>query len=116
VSDTIAAMKSALPIWKKCARWTAVEAEAVLAAVASSGLSHGAFAAREGLVPERLYSWRRRLGDTPAPSPAEFVEIAASPSRQVEVVFPSGVTLRVAEAIDPSVLRRLAAALDLRGC
>lgn len=109
-------MKSALPIWKKCTRWTAVEAEAVLAAVACSGLSLGAFAAREGLVPERLYSWRRRLGGTQPSSPVEFVEIAASPSRQVEVVFPSGVVLRVAEAIDPSVLRRLIDALDRRGC
>lgn len=88
----------------------------MLAGAPSSGLSLGAFAAREGLVPERLHSWRRRLGDTSPSSPTEFVEIAAVASRQVEVVSPSGVTLRVAEASDPSVLRRLTDALDRRGC
>lgn len=112
-------MKTALPIWKKCPRWTEVEAQDALLAVESSGLTIAAFAEREGLVAERLYSWRRRLSDAPTPpstSTAQFVEIAATPARLVEIVFPDGVVLRVAEGIEPRVLGGLADALSRRGC
>lgn len=104
--------KPIVSIWKSCARWSDVEARAALAALEASGLSLAAFAKREGLVPERLYAWRRRLGDEPVSSRAEFVEISARPSRHVDVVFPSGVTLRVVEMIEPATLRRLVDALD----
>lgn len=112
-------MKTALPFWKKCPRWTEVEAQAALLAVESSGMTIAAFAEREGLVAERLYSWRRRLSDAataPSTSTPQFVEIPATPARIVEVVFPDGVVLRVAEGIDPGVLRGLADAVGCRGC
>jgi transposase-like protein len=44
-------------------RWTQEDAERVLSVVAASGESIEAFARRHELVPERLYRWRRRLGD-----------------------------------------------------
>jgi transposase-like protein len=108
--------KPVVSVWKTSARWSAAEARAALTSLDASGLSLAAFAKREGLVAERLYSWRRRLADQPDSSP-EFVEVMSprSPSRYAEIVFPSGVTLRVAETIEPTTLRRLVEALE-RGC
>ncbi len=44
------------------ARWTAEEAGRVLHALVESGLSQKEFCEREGLVPERLRRWQRKLG------------------------------------------------------
>lgn len=67
--------------------------------------SVAAFAARHGIDPQRLYSWRRRLGSVSSP---QFVEIhARQPSPTggaIEVVCPSG-----------HVVRASAATLDLLG-
>ncbi len=91
-------------------RWTVVEARAALAALASSGLSQSAFAAREGYDTQRLRVWRRKLGVATA-APPSFVEVPPRGGELIEVVLPSGVTLRVAESIDGSLLRRLVDAL-----
>ena len=82
------------------------------------------FANREGLEPQRLRRWRQRLAREARPaSPARqaapaLVEFRPSPRpRQpepIEVVLLSGITLRVAETIDPISLARLLTAL--RGC
>ena len=93
-------------------RWTAVEARAALAALASSGLSQIAFAAREGLDPQRLGVWRRKLRDA---APA-FVEVRPRAIERVEIVLPSGLVLRVAESIDAGALRRLVDALTESPC
>lgn len=106
--------KPVMPIWRAQLRWSAREARAALAALDASGLSIATFAKREGLVPERLYNWRRKLGESVAPT-ADFVEVRAKTSGRVEVLFPSGVTLRAAETIEPAVLARLVAALG-SGC
>jgi transposase len=95
-------------------RWTEAEARTVLAAQGASGLSVAAFAAREGIDTQRLYSWRRRL-DRPveaevAPS---FIEVRHAGGKElVEVLLRSGQVLRVADSIDPRVLRRLVDALE----
>ena len=103
----------ALPIsYKTRRRWTVVEARAALAALASSGLSQSAFAAREGYDTQRLRVWRRKLGVENTAPPPSFVEVQPRAAERVEVVLPSGVTLRVAESIDASLLRRLVDALD----
>ena len=96
-------------------RWTQDVAHAVLAAHAASGLSVAAFAAREGLDPQRMYSWRRRLGrPRDATSATAFIEIRPSAKREVvEVVLHCGRVVRVTESIDPSVLRRLVDALEV---
>lgn len=99
-------------------RWTAADAEIVLAALAASGESVATFAAREGLDPQRLYSWRRRLagvvGDV-VTAPA-FVEIRpavpADRHRLIEIELRSGRLLRVPESIDCTILSRLVAALE----
>jgi len=44
-------------------RWTEQDAREALDAPARSGQSIAAFAAEHGLDPQRLYAWRRRLGN-----------------------------------------------------
>jgi hypothetical protein len=73
-----------------------------------------AFAAREGLDPQRVYYWRHRLEPsieaTPAPA---FIEIRRPAEREVvEVLLRCGRVVRVTESIEPSVLRRLVDALE----
>ena len=97
--------------YKTRRRWTVVEARAALAALASSGLSQSAFAAREGFDTQRLRVWRRKLGVAITPAPS-FVELQPRAAERVEIVLPSGVTLRVAESVDVGALRRLVDALD----
>lgn len=106
---------------KRSSPWTVAEARAALKGLAASGLSVGNFARREGLDDARLHRWRRHFAREGAgresaaasgPTPA-LIEIRPSPRRAevVEIVLASGVTLRVAERIDPSALARLVAAL-----
>lgn len=108
---------------KRSSPWTVAEARAALKELTASGLSVGNFARREGLDDARLHRWRRRFAregagresaaaSASAPTPA-LIEIRPSPRRAepVEIVLASGVTLRVAEKIDPSALARLVAAL-----
>jgi transposase-like protein len=93
-------------------RWTTAEAESVLQAVDRSGLSVAAFAAREGLDPQRLYFWRRRLRASDDAVTPGFVEVKHRGTEHVEIVLRSGRILRVAESIDVDALRRIAEALD----
>ena len=43
-------------------RWTEEDARNALKALHESGKSVSVFAAEHGIDPQRLYSWRRRLG------------------------------------------------------
>lgn len=91
-------------------RWTTDDARAALGAWAASGMSMAAFAKREGLEVRRLNHWRRRIGDVVRA--AEFVELRPRGLEHVEVVLRSGRVLRVSETIHPSLLARLAYALE----
>jgi transposase-like protein len=96
-------------------RWTEDDARIVLAAQDASGLSVAAFAAREGIDPQRLYFWRRRYQQQPSVEivPPTFVEVRhAAECERVEITLRSGHLVRVAESIDPGVLRALVNALD----
>ena len=111
-------------------RWKIAEARSVLAAAEASGLSLPEFARQKGLEPERLRRWQRRLArDVRRPARAAGPAVPASPAvielrpsssaslwraEAIEIVLGSGVTLRVAETIDPATLARLVTAL--RGC
>ena len=88
--------KPTLPMYRTRRRWTEKEARAALAALAASRLSTRAFAAREGIDPQRLYCWRRKLGPSgsrevvaPVAAPA-FVELRPAVPERVEVVLRSG--------------------------
>ncbi len=101
-------------------RWTAADARAALAALATSGLTLSAFARRDGLHVERLRRWRLRLAATErgqvAVAPPEVIELRPRRPEPVEIVLLSGRVLRVSETIDVSVLPRLVAALERTGC
>lgn len=105
--------KKSLSSYHTCRRWTEEEAREAIAALDASGLSTAAFAVREGLDPQRLYWWRRRVA-TPRASVPAFVEVRTSSDdcEQVEVLLRSGRVLRVSAAIDAATLRRLVEALD----
>lgn len=96
------------------ALWTAADAREMLRRQASSGLSVPAFARREGIHPQRLYWWRRKLSPATAP---EFVEVTEQlqGGTVVEVILRSGRVLRVPAQIEPGVLRRIADALEQDG-
>lgn len=103
---------------KRSSPWSTADARAVFVEQAASGLSLSAFARREGLEEGRLYRWRRELaGEAKRPwaaaSQPAVIELRAGPrpAERVEIVLASGVTLRVAETIDPSALARLVTAL-----
>ena|SRR5271170_1391760 len=104
-------------------RWTAEEARQVLVAWEESGLELTAFALGEGLDPQRLTRWRRRLAATGAPTFEEVVpcvamatfagDASASGTRErFEIVLLSGRVVRVPESFEASALRRLLAVVD----
>lgn len=105
-------------------RWSAADARGALAAARDSGLSLRAFARREGLDPQRLYWWHRRLGAdaTAARRAAEaeaptFVEIEpgvglVSDAPAIEVVLRNGRVLRVPRSFDAPALGRLIELLE----
>jgi len=110
------------PQSKKSARtrWTEREARAVLEGQRASGLSIQKFAEREGLVAERLYRWHRRINRGTAAkitmAPA-FVELTPPAREQLEVVLVGGRILRFPALVDPSILPRIADALETaKGC
>ena len=104
---------------KRSSPWSAADARAAFVEQAASGLSLREFARREGIDPGRLYRWRSQLGNkvkrpiaSSTATPA-VIELRPSPraAERVEIVLAAGVTLRVAETIDPAALARLVAAL-----
>ncbi len=105
-------------------RWTEQEARAVLAALERSRKPVSVFAAEHGLDPQRLYSWRRRLGGA---EPTTFRELIVRPSAGVslipkagspfEIVLATGVVVRVPASFDASALERLLEVLaQARAC
>jgi transposase-like protein len=105
--------------YQSCRRWTSEEAGQALAALERSGLALTAFAIREGLDPQRLSRWRRRLAAS-SPLFEEIVaseviasEAAISKDREpFEIVLVSGRVVRVPESFDTGALRRLLAVVD----
>ncbi len=92
-------------------RWTADVARDALSALAESGLSLSAFAAREGLDAQRLYVWRRRLGSSTA-TPQSFVEVRSAAGDPIEVVLRSGHVVRLPPSFDAAALARLLEVLE----
>jgi hypothetical protein len=82
----------------------------------SSGLGAREFATREGLRPERLSFWKRRLRASSAMAVAgvSFAKVTVAPSRaesttggSLELVTRSGHTVRLRADFDEATLRRL---------
>jgi transposase-like protein len=91
----------------------------VLAALAQSGKSVAVFAAEHGIDAQRLYAWRRRLGEA---EPTTLQELIVRPSSGVsvdspfEIVLPSGVVVRVPTSFDAPALERLLSVLQAGAC
>lgn len=105
-------------------RWTAAKAKAMLAAARQSGLTLYGFATREGLDPQRLYWWRRRLREAVAARELTFEEVPREVKRasvvrgdlpdveRFEIVVRGGRVVRVGATFDGDALRRLLAVLE----
>ncbi len=84
-------------------RWTEADGRRVLAAQARSGQSVAAFAREHGLDAQRVFWWRRRLGDVSGQDAAESMTFAP-----VVVTGTSGVAAVVRigeieiEVVDPA--------------
>jgi hypothetical protein len=103
-------------------RWTEQDARNALAALERSGKSVSVFAAEHGLDPQRLYSWRRRLGEA---EPTTFQEVIVRPAARIsvrdddapfEVVLPSGIIVRVPTSFNATALARLLEVLRTGAC
>jgi hypothetical protein len=100
-------------------QWTEVEARGVLEACKRSGLSIEKYARSRGLVPQRLYWWKKKLGQGAhrgalALLPVEVVERHADGRRgePVTVLLRSGHMLKVGRDFDESAFARVVALLE----
>jgi transposase-like protein len=103
-------------------RWSEQDARTALAALDRSGKSVAVFAAEQGLDPQRLYAWRRRLGEAERTTFQELVVRPAAPipipdgNGSFEIVLRSGVVVRVPASFDPAALERLLVVLRTDAC
>lgn len=97
--------------------WSEVEARGALSAWRKSGLSIEAFARERGLVPQRLYWWRRKL----EPPKAETKALAMLPVKMtgefrrgepVTVLLRTGHMLKVGRGFDEEAFARVVALLE----
>ena len=102
--------------------WTEQDARNALAALQRSGKSVRAFSTEHGLDPQRLYSWKRRLGGAELTT---FQEVLVRPAPRIslanghapfEVVLPSGVIIRVPASFDAEALERVLGVLRTDAC
>lgn len=102
-------------------RWSARDAEVVLAAWRESGERLSQFAARHGLVAERLLRWRRvRRGSGIRFHPVQVVpsprDEAASVGSGVELVLRGGRRVAVGRDFDAALLEALVRAVESWSC
>jgi hypothetical protein len=109
---------------KTSKRWSATEAQQLLAELDRSGLSDRAFAKKRGFDPQRLWWWRKRLEQPPRREAVTFVEVKpktpTSEREESEVVLEvrllNGRVVMVPSMIEPMVLVRLLDAIEGRSC
>lgn len=113
------AISKSLEVIARKRRWTAHDAEAVLAAAEISDLSLRGFAVAHGMDVQRLYHWRKELRREPVDDAVRFEELVVrragsteTPAAHVEIVLPSGIVVRVVADFDESTLRRVIAIIE----
>ena len=101
-------------------QWTEVEARSVLAAWKRSGLSIEKFARTRGLVPQRLYWWKKKLGvdRSLALLPVRVTEgrLEARRGERVTVLLRSGDMIKVGRDFDENAFARVVALLERACC
>jgi hypothetical protein len=101
-------------------QWTEVEARSVLGAWRKSGLSIETFARSRGLVPQRLYWWKKKLGfgaDGSRPVALLPVSVTATGAdarrgEPVTVLLRSGHMLKVGRDFDEVAFARIVTLLE----
>lgn len=96
--------------------WSEVEARGALSAWRKSGLSIEVFARERGLVPQRLYWWRKKLeakGETKALAmlPVKMTGEARR-GEPVTVLLRTGHMLKVGRGFDEEAFARVVAVLE----
>lgn len=105
----------------RAARWTAIEARAVIEEWKTSGQSAVAFAQERGISATRLSYWSKQLAEEMVEATPRFVSVAVPSARDattgatMEIEF-GGVIMRVREDIDARTIVQLVTALHGRGC
>lgn len=107
---------------KQRTRWTAQEAEAVLARWRASGRSLRSFCEREGIDRQRVQRWKTKLGDPgPTVSQVQLHEVAIVPddsashgSETLTLERPDGWRIHAGPGFDEAALDRLLAVLERR--
>ena len=90
-------------------RWSASDAEAVLASLSASGLTAAEFSRRTGIQVQRLRRWQARGAELGALRLVEVVPRERSGGdTSVEVVSPGGWRIRVPGALLGELVRALA--------
>lgn len=105
-------------------KWTAAYAERLLDRADALGLSDCAFGKHEGIDPQRISWWRKRLGRprnrnaVSKSSSPRFVEVrSATPtSLEIEVRLRNGRCVVFPSTIEPRVLAALLDAVEVSGC
>jgi transposase len=88
----------------------------------ASGQSVAAFCAAHRVSQATFYSWRKRLSahspntSTQLPPAVTFAPVRVVPDPTAEVIFPSGLVVRVSVGADPAAVARLVAALGGAPC
>ena len=101
-------------------QWTEIEARGVLEAWKRSGVGIEKFARSRGLVPQRLWWWKAKLGFSkvanppPALVPVRVTETRAEARRgePVTVLLRSGHMIKVGRDFDESAFARVVALLE----
>lgn len=98
-------------------QWTEIEARGVIAAWRKSGLSTIDFARERGIVPQRIYWWRKKLGDGDAMAKGELKLLpvhVSEPKRgePVTVLLRSGHMLKIGRGFDEEAFARVVAVLE----
>lgn len=98
-------------------QWTEVEGRAALGAWKKSGLSLEKFALERGLVPQRLYWWKRKLlaKDAQLPKATALLPVRVVEPRRgepVTVLLRSGHMVKVGRGFDEEAFARVVAVLE----
>lgn len=93
-------------------QWSEQEAREALSELARSGEGVASFARRKGVSEQRLYYWRKRVGQPNAPA---FVAVPLAGSLPQVEIATEAVTVRVREDLDLEHLADLIEVVARRG-